>query len=273
MTELGSGGTSVRRTLLLVLAIAGFGTAAHAGDGRIEINQTCALAGCFDGDAAGFPVTTAAGQSYVLTSNLVVPTANHSGVTLAERASLDLNGFAIEGVTSCSGAPLECSGTGTGDGVTVGAFSSVRNGAIRKMGRYGVVGSTTTIENVTVEQCGSDGGHLASAHGTIVRNSRFQANGGAGFTTAFGAVAEGTIVTSNVFHANKTNGFVGGRASLIGNIASKNEGYGFYLAYGTTGIAHNTLIGNNGGEANQQIGGSSYVQIGPNACGGDTTCP
>lgn len=40
----------------LVLMFA-FAPAATAGEGVVEINAVCAAAGCFQGDAPGFPVT------------------------------------------------------------------------------------------------------------------------------------------------------------------------------------------------------------------------
>ena len=53
---------------------------AFAGDGRIEIHQSCVATGCLPGDTAGFPVTLTPG-SYVLTSNLSVPTAATTAIT------------------------------------------------------------------------------------------------------------------------------------------------------------------------------------------------
>src|SRR5262245_32414033 len=37
---------------------------ASASDGVLEINQTCAAVGCFQGDSAGFPVTINSAGSY-----------------------------------------------------------------------------------------------------------------------------------------------------------------------------------------------------------------
>jgi hypothetical protein len=43
-----------------------------AGDGKLEINQSCIAVGCFPGDTAGFPVTITSSGSYLLTGNLEV---------------------------------------------------------------------------------------------------------------------------------------------------------------------------------------------------------
>ena len=72
--RLRSGGLSVKRMIRIALGVAiasalGAG-ATHAGDGRLEINQSCIATGCFPGDAPGFPVETQEGKSYVLTSSL-----------------------------------------------------------------------------------------------------------------------------------------------------------------------------------------------------------
>jgi len=80
---------------------------AHAVDGVLEINQTCAVnTGCFSGDTAGFPVTIdgSAGRSYRLTGDLVLPNGNTHGVRITTQdVGIDLNAFAIIG-TACVGA-------------------------------------------------------------------------------------------------------------------------------------------------------------------------
>ncbi len=89
--------------LILILALP-----ALAGDGVLEINQTCAVqTGCFAGDTAGFPVTVTQPGSYVLTENLSIPpAAGPNAVHLsASEVTLDLNGFTITG-TAQSGVGI-----------------------------------------------------------------------------------------------------------------------------------------------------------------------
>jgi hypothetical protein len=62
------------RPILVCLAVLA-APVARAGDGVIEISQSCALAvsGCFAGDAPGFPITITAAapaRSFRLTSDL-----------------------------------------------------------------------------------------------------------------------------------------------------------------------------------------------------------
>ena len=70
-----SPGLRLTLTSLLVGAAVAAAPPAFAADGVAEISQTCALAGCFPGDTAGYPVTIdgSAGRSFVLTSDLIVP--------------------------------------------------------------------------------------------------------------------------------------------------------------------------------------------------------
>ena len=82
---------------------------AHAADGVYEINQDCAVVGCFAGDTPGFPVTISQPGRYVLTSNLVASGAVSSVQMIDGGASfvdLDLNGFTLEGGQTCTGTPV-----------------------------------------------------------------------------------------------------------------------------------------------------------------------
>jgi hypothetical protein len=112
---------------------------AFAGDGRIEINQACALAGCFVGDNPGFPVTLNGGDSFVLTSNLDVDGTTSAVTTGSSGKVLDLNGFEIAGPGLCAAGissttdllvGVTCSGYTSGTSGVVGP-DTVINGSIR----------------------------------------------------------------------------------------------------------------------------------------------
>jgi hypothetical protein len=130
-------------------------------DGRIEINQSCAtVTGCHPNDTPGFPVSMnfpSAASSYVLTSDLVVPDANTTGVVLPNGSTLDLNGFQIQGPTACSGKPAACSGGGTGIGVFAGIGNTIKNGTIRGMGLSGIQMSGGRVENMLIQGNGGRG--------------------------------------------------------------------------------------------------------------------
>ena len=103
-------------TLFCVLSLL-WVTPAFAVDGVLEINQACAVnTGCFDEDAAGYPVTISpgVGGSFRLTSNLIVPDENTDGILVnTPSISIDLNGFEIVR-SGCEGATTDCTAKGTG---------------------------------------------------------------------------------------------------------------------------------------------------------------
>lgn len=244
--------------------------AAHAADGVLEINQACVAAGCFAGDAAGFPVTTAAAGSYVLTSNLTVPTANTTAVTLGARSTLDLNGFAIVGPTTCTGQPAVCTGTGTGVGVNSGTTGGViRNGTIRGMGSFGIRGGNDTrVEAVRIEGNGGDGIRGDSgSYGWRVERCSIDSNGGSGVDVNYGGGGS-TLIQGNTMRWNGAYGVRGIGLLVIDNTLLGNANYGIS---GGGGYAQNVIDDNHGGPGNTQVLGLS--QVGINICDGNTTCP
>jgi hypothetical protein len=247
---------------------------ASAGDGRLEINQSCVATGCFPGDTPGFPIETQSGASYVLTSSLAVPDANTRGVTLAESAVLDLNGFSIAGTTTCTGTPVtSCTPTGTGDGVYANDNATIRNGKISKVGHYGIAGAgAVRVESVTVEQSGNYGLFFNYSNdgpeANLVRDSHILRNGAAGVLESGGGGGVATLFTGNVVWGNKDEGVNGFNMLITNSTFGKNGDEG---VLGDSGVGGCTFVENNGGAAQPQTGG--IVQIAPNFCGGDTTCP
>jgi hypothetical protein len=265
------GAAILRLAIPLALACGG----ALASDGRLEISQACVAAGCFPGDTPGFPVQTSAGQSYVLTSDLQVSDANTTAIQLNSNASLDLGGFSIEGITSCSASPTVCTNTGSGIGLSASSGSSVRNGRIARMGANGITGGSMMVENVVVEQNGGDGiNGGAGPTGWLIHHCRIQLNGQDGIDLNVGGGADGALIEHNVIRRNGGYGVIGVEMRVADNAVTGNDSYG--LAFNTgggtaAGYVGNYLIDNNGGNANAQVGGG--VQLGTNVCGGDTTCP
>ena len=248
--------------------------AARAGDGRLEINQSCVATGCFPGDAPGFPIETQSGSSYVLTSSLAVPDANTRGVTLAESAVLDLNGFSIVGVTTCTGTPVtSCTPVGTGDGVYANDMATIRNGKVSKVGHYGIAGAgAVRVESMTVEQSGSYGLFFNYSNdgpeANWVRDSHILRNGAAGVLQSGGAGGVATHFSGNVVWGNKNEGVAGFNMLITNNSFGRNGDEG---VLGDSAVGGNTFVYNNGGNDQPQTGG--IVQIAPNYCGNNTTCP
>lgn len=152
----------MRRLLPLLCLLLLPAAAAEAGDGRIEINQACALAGCFVGDNPGFPVTLNGGDSFVLTSNLDVDGTTSAITTGSSGRVLDLNGFEIAGPGLCSAAingttqlliSVSCSGYTAGTSGVVGP-DTVINGSIRgfDMGIGPSAGTAFRVHGVKIWQ-------------------------------------------------------------------------------------------------------------------------
>jgi hypothetical protein len=149
------------RTILL-LALAAAPASARAGDGVIEINQSCALAGCFAGDAAGFPVTIDASGSYRLTSNLL---SGSTGIqVITDAVQLDLGGFTLDGGGRCTGTPVaSCSGSVP---LTIGIIVTgdqvrILDGVVRGFALTGIrftdCETGCALEHVMVTETVSDG--------------------------------------------------------------------------------------------------------------------
>jgi hypothetical protein len=250
--------------LLLQLAA----STVYAVDGVIEINQARALAGgVTPGDTAGFPVTISQPGSYRLTGNLDVrPPANPGeahpeNVTAilitSSNVTIDLNGFSILGPTSCSGNPLTCSPTGTGEGVGI-SDSSVRQIA---------------VVNGVVSGMGLNGIDLNSEGGNKVEAVRAVSNSGDGILLGPGAVVTGNVVISNrLYGISASNG-----CAILGNSVIGNGHAGISLPVGAqsqSGYGNNVLVHNNGGDdapAHPQVVGG--IELGTNVCGTDAVCP
>ena len=222
-------------------------------DGILWIHQDCASgAGCFAGDDPGFPVEIGSSGSYRLASNLDIrgmPMAEDLSVIVVDVPSpgdvtIDLSGFLLLGPNNCPGTPpSSCTANGTGVGIQTNDNSlTVRNGGIRGMGDDGIRGvSALRVERVRVEDCGGDGID-ASGFGGVFRENMIRRNGGNGI-----AASNDHLVTNNLIHGNIGTGLV----------------LGSFSAYG------GNFIRLNGGT----VTGSALVQLGENACDGNSTCP
>lgn len=241
---------------------------AWAGDGALEINQTCVATGCFPGDAPGFPVSTGTNARYVLTSDIAIASANTDGIVVGEGSTLDLAGFAIQGPYSCTGGPPVCT-SGLGNGFAVMAFSraTVRNGAVRGMlAGVNLQGRGQLVENVSIENNAGSGVNGAG-EGAIVRGCRVARNGQGGIllSNAHGVLVSGNTVTYNAVTGVNFSGDGGlvERNTIVGNAGSG-------LSVGSTvGFVGNVLTGNGAGSS-QTSGG---LELGENVCGNDLVCP
>ncbi len=222
---------------LLALTFAG---TAHAEDGVIEINQARANAGGVTaGDGPGFPVFINAGGSYRLTSDLQITGAVAIYIQAAD-VTVDLNGFNVIG----GGGVLE-------DGIVVASQPNVeiRNGTVRGFSRHGVFANafSSFVRLIGVRVIGNAfGGAELQGQGNLVDGCSAIGNGGSGIRTLDSSL-------------------------VINSVARDNASWGLSLGL-TVGYRSNVLTGNNGGNANAQVGGGG-LQLGPNVCGSDLVCP
>lgn len=239
----------------------------EASDGVIEINQSCALsAGCISGDGAGFPITINQPGSYVLTSNLLAQSSDLSTISIeASNVTLDLNGFAIIGGTSCSetGAypnVITCTGSGPSYGILVnnGAVTLrsvvIRNGNIKGIGGTGILLGASTdgavIEDIEVTHSGSSG-IRATGVGIVVRRAVVSLCYAFGISVHVGAQVESAVTWSNGF-----NGIQAGDRSILENVTSRsNTGAGILAGYDVKVLAA-TVYGNGGDGIQINAGGT-----------------
>ena len=261
---------------------------ARAVDGVILIDQNRALAGnVTPGDAPGFPVTITRSGSYRLSSDLTLPNADTTGIQItsaADHVTIDLNGFAIVGPTVCSGPPggavTDCDPTSAvpatqGIGILSNATASVtiRNGTIRGAGSTGIrvtsdspfdPSAAVTISEVHIVSNGGDG-IRSGGRGTIVRNNVVRRNGAAGIGAANG------LVEGNSIRENLGNGvlMLGLSLLVLDNHIEFNGGFGVRnsIAAGPVALGRNKIVSNGG----TILGG--FLQLQPNQCGNDLTCP
>ena len=223
--------------------------AAAASDGVLEINHVCATTGgCFPGDAAGYPVTLDnIGRSFRLTSDLLVPNANTSGIFInggtASWTSIDLNGFSILRQT-CTGLQQGCSViAGTGSGISGGGAEavSVHGGSVVGMGSHGVhLLHHARVADLRVVASGGDG--ILTGNGAVISGSSVEFGDGSGIVTGVYSTVAGNSV-----------GFTGGDgfrvsdySNVSANTAWNNDGWGISAGVGST-VSGNSAANNDDG--------------------------
>jgi hypothetical protein len=228
---------------------------------------------------------------YRLTAELRVPDENTTAILVSgERVWIDLGGFAIVGVTECTGFPTVCSPVGTGVGIDFGPDSvgSVSDGLVAGMGDTGIRRADGLVENVIAH---GNGGVGISTRGTV-RNCRAVLNGRTGISCASAQVLDNTternglsgigclgasLVRGNRVETNggaaDSPGINASEGMVIGNFVVGNAGAGL-LGTSNVSYGHNVFRDNHdaaGGPtpANQGVQGD---QLGPNLCQG-VPCP
>jgi len=246
--------------MLLVAALPALGAG-----GSLEINHACAtIAGCFPGDAPGYPVTITLPGAYHLTSNLVIPDADTDGIEIeANDVGIDLRGLAILGANCVSSGGV-CSNSGFGNGVADDFLSpdrnwgtSLRNGTIAGMGaRAAELGDQANLSDLTlrsnrfsvtvgdgsrVRRCVIEGSRMGVDSGSVVTDNVVSASSGAGLDLAGGSVASRNTTFGNDFH-----GITGGSGLVLtSNTSRDNVRNGIFVRHSV--IAANAVYANGTG--------------------------
>jgi hypothetical protein len=259
---------------------------AFAADGALEINQDCALAGCFASDFAGFPVEIASSGTYVLTSDLTVPEFG-AGIVLNASAgsiTLDLQGHTMDGGGRCTGTPVTACTASAQTGIELTGLGAgrltVRNGALRGFNRALFTSNhlgTTTLEDVeigdttelgfaAVDFGGNATSYVVLRRVTVARSRSGGIRTGAGMRTTLEDVA----VVGNGGLGGLHAVAISGVGSLLRSRFVDNGGLGVFCT--TCAFGANAFVNNNGGSANTQYVISTALDMGGNVCG-DGTCP
>ncbi len=247
-----------------VIAIAG---SLHGQDGAILINQSNALAGGITpGDAPGFPVTISQSGSYRLSSNLILPDSNGTGVQItAPNVTLDLNGFSIIGSNLCTVNNQNvtiCPPPGQGVGVQAGTDQTpgprsitVRNGSVRGMSLNGVqlTGDGSVVERVAadgnfkagfdvngrVTESSATGNGFDGIRALVVRDSTSVKN------RRFGILirSAGGAATANIASFNGLQGISAANSTVIGNTVFSNLDTGIFVDC-PSDVSDNTVVEN-----------------------------
>lgn len=218
-------------------------------DGSLEINQECAVnAGCFNGDAAGFPVTitaaTPAGK-FRVTTDLDLGEAGADQDTLAVDVQtngkiIDLGGNTISG----TGATSPSSTENDGIGIETDFRAMIANGTVLGMAGHGIrCAGNCEIFNVRVVNNNRNG--IETGSSSKVRNVEASSNTNDGIV-----VSQGSLVTESIATGNGGDGIRASAAgvNLFNNVADNNGGDGIEIF---TGIArHNTAFFNDAHQIN-----------------------
>jgi hypothetical protein len=266
--------------LTLVLSTLTLPLAAHATGGALEINADCAAAGCFAGDAPGYPVEITQGGSYVLTSDLRMPGAVAISILSASTPiDIDLNDHAIDGGGSCTGTPATvCSGAhgvigiDTSDDAGNAVPLHIHNGVVRGFSANGisltVAGDGTLLDHLLVAENGGVGVFAESSDlqaSLRIHDVQVTHNGSWG-VYAFGVLdMQGSAIVGNGTQGVTLGGASG--SALTGNRFVRNGGVAIDCGSATCALGQNAFTGNNAKTAGTaQYSAPSRADMGGNVC-------
>jgi len=169
-------------------------------------------------------------------------------------------------------------------GISAGIGSTVRGNTARDNEGHGITtGFGSTVSGNTSQGNGASG--ISAATGSTVSGNTAYRNAGDGITAvtpgtvlgnmAYGNGADGinagtgSTVSDNTTYLNGDNGIeVGNGSTVSGNTVRINTGYGIDFNGSESAYSGNVISNNTAGTVS-----GTAVQLGQNACNGNTTCP
>ncbi len=172
---------------------------------------------------SSLPVTITQSGSYYLTTNLIGVAAQQGISINASDVVLDLNGFALIGVSNSL------------NGILVGSTReniTIQNGSVRNWGSTGVEafysGRNCLFSSLHAAYNGFDG--LRAGTNSLVTQCTTHGNAASGIAVNSGTVIIGCSSRSNAFFGFYTDS----GCTLQNCVASENAGSGIYTIYGST---------------------------------------
>ncbi len=197
---------------------------AFAQNGLVLINQSTVASSGANRATGGFPYVITQPGSYQLSGNLTVPPGVNGIVISASFVSLDLNGFNI----SCVGS---CSGDGITDNGTPRATITIRNGTVFGFNNGINLGSNGSfIEKVTAQSNRLDGIQVGDS--STIKDGFALNNTVYGISAGIHSIVSGNVASGNGL------GMQVGSGTLTGNTADSNSGTGIIV------LSNGTLNGN-----------------------------
>lgn len=161
-------------------------------------------------------------------------------------------------------------------GISVGAGSTIRNSNSNFSGFFGMEAQQSRVIDCSVADNGQVG--FLVSRSIVTRVVAQRAGTWAGLQDNYGSQVHDSLFRNNVLGINSKNG----GTSIFNSTMISNSSQGIF-ANGDTAqdpagipvlLSGNTIILNNGGNDKDQLGGGgTFVELGTNYCGTNTTCP
>ncbi len=225
----------------------------YAQIGTVQDQRTIVNATNTPGDSGDSFIISQPG-SYYLTTNLVGVSGKNGILITANNVTLDLNGFALQGVS------------GSGNGIyipNVQTNLTVRNGTINGWGNQGIYGASPPLMNFVLERlniiANNNYGVVITGYG-VVRDCNFSFNVADGIDFDGGGVISDCTADNNGYDGfsvicsvvsrccaqnNGNRGILVQSGTVSGCIVQNNHSSGIFMYLTGNEVIGNTCIGNN----------------------------